>query len=114
MNQKEAYDLGKRLGYEAGVYMDLEQVLDSAHEVALPPYTKDDIQETFEYLASDNEGNARQYSPWEHYASEMNAAGDRTEGLWEKYEEGVEVGIRQAAQNFMEENEYELEEAGLS
>jgi hypothetical protein len=110
MNQKEAYALGKRLGHEAGAYLDLEQVTSAAHEVSIPPFNRDDLRETAEYLASDNELGARDYSPWEHYAAEMNDAGDRSEGLWEKYDKGVEVGIAQAARAFMHNNKYEIDE----
>lgn len=47
--------------------------------------------------AFEAEANARQYSPFEFFAQACNESGDRAEGLWEAYDEGVAIGIRQAS-----------------
>lgn len=44
--------------------------------------------------AFDSEQNARQYTPFEFLAAEINAQGDRADGLWDSYDKGVAVGIK--------------------
>ncbi|MFH1865035.1 MAG: hypothetical protein ABIK85_04060, partial [Candidatus Eisenbacteria bacterium] len=71
MNKREARSEGVAAGYQAGLYNDTEEDAFEAEE------------------------NARQYSPFEFLASEMNRSRD-PDGLWDAYDEGVAVGVRKA------------------
>jgi hypothetical protein len=113
MNQQEAYDHGKANGYTAASYLDDEEVKDAVENL----YDADFISEhgldkgdlatnrmarmAHIWAAWDNEENARQYSPFEVFAHEINMSGNRAEGLWEKYEDGVRVGINQGVREYL-------------
>ena len=53
--------------------------------------------------AFESEQNARQFSPFEFFAHDVNETGDRAEGLWESYDEGVGIGIRKGLQKRLEQ-----------
>lgn len=81
MNQKEAKTHGIDQGYAAGIYG-----TDEAKN------EEDFISEAFE-----SEQNARSFSPFEFFAYEVNCCnGDRSDGLWDAYDDGVMVGINKA------------------
>lgn len=53
----------------------------------------------FDFLmreGGESEAHARQFSPFEFLARDLNASRD-PDGAWEAYEAGVEVGLRQVA-----------------
>jgi hypothetical protein len=79
MNKKEAYQEGFDRGYEAATYCEVE-----------------DGDEDKESAAFEAEENARQYSPFEFLAHDINETGDRADGLWEAYDKGVAAGIKAA------------------
>ena len=95
MTQKEAYDLGRRLGFEAAYWTTVEE---AAADLYQDDTTRATLRDRMEEIAWERENNARDFSPWEHYAADINRSEPewRVEGLWEKYEEGVGVGIRKA------------------
>jgi hypothetical protein len=47
------------------------------------------------------ESNARQFSPFEFLAHDINETGDRAEGLWEAYDAGVFAGAKAGARERM-------------
>jgi hypothetical protein len=83
MNQKECYTQGYETGYDiaednAGDY----NLLDEAE------------RELFVSAMLEHESDVyRQYSPFESFARDINACGDRAEELWDAYEDGVYKGI---------------------
>lgn len=53
--------------------------------------------------AYESEMNARQYSPFEFFAAEMNKDENRSDGLWSAYDEGVRIGIRRGLKSRLEQ-----------
>lgn len=103
MTKREAYKLGQRLGAQAAEYC---EVGDSDREqadcecrgaVGGKLNASGDAPETCaECIASaafESEQGARDYSPWEVYASAINGARD-PEGQWEAYDAGVAAGVK--------------------
>lgn len=80
MNKNDAKSEGFDAGYSAGVY-GTEGFKD---------------EDEFFSMAYESEENARQFSPFEFLAHDINETGDRAEGLWDAYDEGVLFGIRKA------------------
>ena len=78
MNQKEA----RGHGYDNGAHCAWMNV------------APEKTDEQLEGIALEAEDNARQYSPFEFFAHDANATGDRAEGIWEAYDAGVLAGIR--------------------
>jgi hypothetical protein len=76
MKKLEAYNLGKENGYTC----------------ANVNYRIGMSEERLITLAFEAEENARQYSPFEFYAKEMNDSKDSTR-TWGWYEKGVAQGI---------------------
>jgi hypothetical protein len=105
MNQKEAYDAGRNAGYNAAIYQDPAESLETAamEGTYLGTPDKDDLLGAIEYLAFDGEQNARQYAEFSYVAGDINNSGDRAEGLWEKYDEGVSVGITKGARQLIKD-----------
>ena len=83
MNQREAYDHGVDRGYEAGT--DGEFTDEMLSDV-----------DAFQDEAFEIENHSRCFSPFEFFANDINDCGDRADGLWEAYDNGVGVGIRKA------------------
>lgn len=78
MTKKEAYEAGRDIGYEIAMDADFD----------------DDM--TFDEMESEAyeiEENARQFSPWEFLAHDINSSRYPDE-LWEEYDRGVSVGVR--------------------
>lgn len=78
MNKKEAFVYGLVNGEAAIKYN----------------YDSEKDDDTLESEAFEAEQNARQFTPFEFFAKEVNDCGDRAEGIWESYDEGVAKGIR--------------------
>lgn len=91
MNQKQAFQLGKRAGCNAAIYT---EVADSDRNHACCDC--EDEQECAECISSaayECEQNARDFTPFEFTAHEINT-GRNPEGQWEAYDNGVEAGIK--------------------
>jgi hypothetical protein len=74
MNNKEAYEIGKDKGMEILMYGEF----------------RDGI--TYEELMDavlETEEHARQFSPFEFLAHEINCESDYPDEIWESYEEGI-------------------------
>ena len=104
MNQKEAYEQGKANGYQAATFA-VDSVEDSADELFGLPYEaleQEDYEEALYHAAYGNEQHARQYSGFAGFAAEINNGPEsRFEGLWEKYDEGVTVGINKGVKEWL-------------
>jgi hypothetical protein len=89
MNQKEAREQGKHYGYQAGLY-GVDDIDPSDYD------SKEDYKDALLEAAWESEQHARQFSPWEFVAHEINSAQPdwRVDGLWEAYDTGVEIGIK--------------------
>lgn len=80
MNQREAKAEGFAAGQGIGTFLETD--------------IKDEEEFIQEVLQT--EENARCMSPFEFFAHEVNEAGDRAEGLWEAYDDGVRRGAKAA------------------
>ena len=80
MTKKDARLEGTDRGYEAGAY-------------GTEGFKN---KEEFFDMAFESEDNSRQFSPFEFFAHDVNDSGDRPDGLWEAYDEGVTAGIKKA------------------
>jgi hypothetical protein len=96
MNQREARAEGRRLGEQAAVYC---EVSEQDRREAGCDHAEGECFDCLTSAAWESEQNARSFSPWEFLARDINESGDRAEGLWEAYDEGVAVGIRVGARN---------------
>lgn len=92
MNQKEAREHGRDAGLAAAKYTEASP--EDKREAGCDCADGQECHECLTRAAFESESNARQYSPWEFLAHDINSSGDRSEGLWEAYDKGVEVGIR--------------------
>ena len=93
MNQKEAYSKGRDNGYDAVLpYYGPSELPHTPSAANKADWKMDEVREE----AWESEQGARQYAEFSYFASEMNRERPewRMEALWDKYEEGVGVGIR--------------------
>lgn len=91
MNQKQVFQLGKRAGYNAAIYT---EVADSDRaEACCDCEGEQECEECISSAAYESEQSARDYSPFEFTAHEINT-GRNPEGQWDAYDSGVEAGIK--------------------
>lgn len=91
MNQKEAREYGRGQGLAAAKYTEVGE--QDRREVGCDCDDGAECHDCLTHAAFESEENARQFSPWEFLAHDINVCGDRAEGLWQAYDKGVEVGI---------------------
>jgi hypothetical protein len=94
MNQQEARAHGREQGKAAAENCVVAP--EDKREAACPCNPEDPIEFCDECLyqaASAAEQAQRSYSPFEFLAHELNADEERSDGLWEAYEHGVNTGI---------------------
>ena len=105
MNQKEAYEQGKANGYSAASYLGAEAIQIASEDLGYgdPDFLdKEELEEVAESAAWEGEQNARQYSSFAGFAAEINNGPEsRFEGLWDKYEEGVTVGVKKGVREWL-------------
>jgi hypothetical protein len=105
MNQKEAYEQGKANGYSAASYLDAEAIQIASEDLDYgdPDFLdKEELEEVAESAAWEGEQSARQYSGFAGFAAEINNGPEsRFEGLWDKYEEGVIVGVKKGVREWL-------------
>jgi len=91
VNQRQARDEGAKNGYAAGRYAEVSDHdrKEADCECEGTAVCKDCLT-TAAYQA---EENARQFTPFEFTAKAINDSGDRAEGLWAAYDDGVRSGI---------------------
>ena len=86
MNKQDARRAGTDTGYDIGLGMPA-----SEWGGGVPS------QDQFVSTVFEVEENARQYSPFEVFAHEINSHEEfRAEGLWDAYDDGVGAGARKA------------------
>src|SRR5215475_5103846 len=93
MNKRQAKQIGDRNGYGAAIYCDAPDAtcrFEASCDCSQGNYCEDCLTSS----AYDSEQNARQFSPFEFTASAINKSGNRTESLWNAYDEGVAAGIK--------------------
>ena len=97
MTKDNAYSIGYDNGYNAGELCevgsdDIRQAgCDCRTEEQQVPF----CDECLTAAAFESEQNARQFSPFEFTAHDINESED-SEELWERYDEGVAAGIAAA------------------
>ena len=92
MNQKQAFQLGKRAGYNAAIYTEVSE----GNKRDATNCHCDDWEccaDCLSVAAYESEQNARDFSPFEFTAHEINT-GRNPEGQWDAYDNGVEAGIK--------------------
>ena len=102
MNQQDAKDYGIQQGLAAIRYCEVsdEDIQEAGCDHEDNETVCDDCLTSAAY---DSEMNARQYSPFEFFAHDINETGDRAEGLWSAYDEGVGVGIKRGLEQRREQ-----------
>ena len=90
MTKRNAKAMGRDAGYEAAAYCEMDEGMEG--------------ELTFDVIvaaAFEAEENSRQMSPFEFTAHDINEAGERADGLWTAYDDGVAAGIRAGARERM-------------
>jgi hypothetical protein len=83
MNKKECYNQGFQTGYDIARENRAEYDL-----------SDENGRDNFVSEMSEHESDVyRQYTPFEFFAKEINDTGDRADGLWAAYDDGVYKGI---------------------
>ena len=107
MNQREAYDHGKADGYAAASYLDdddqgltPEAIVEEAESWGYSDPDDLDKQE-FEEVARSAAYEVYQSRRYRLYM-DLPTSGNRAEGLWEKYDEGVTVGINKGVREYLD------------
>ena len=91
-----AYEYGVDRGFAAAENQDeADVVAEFERQNGYPPETAEDMQDAWRDAAHEAEQHGRSYTPFEHYAHDMNSSPD-SEYLWERFEEGVSDGITEA------------------
>lgn len=94
MTAQQAYNDGYNNGYSAGKYTDVGA--DDKKQAGCECGEKQICRECVTAAAYESEVNARQYSPFEFIAHDMNEDEKRSDMLWERYDRGVAAGIKYA------------------
>ncbi len=89
---KSWWTRGYRRGYGFGFGAEDMPQIGQSHFGTLIE-TPEDLQKARETAASETEQNARQFSPFEYTAKELNEA-DEYGKAWDEYEEGIYYGIK--------------------
>tara|TARA_B100000315_G_C14426717_1_gene518183 strand:- start:503 stop:853 length:351 start_codon:yes stop_codon:yes gene_type:complete len=90
MNQREAYQNGKRIGIACA-----EASFDDQRWLQIIDWVFDDADfDKFSDDVYDRKEGYESFSPWEIFAHEINETGDRAESLWDNYENGFGVGMK--------------------
>ena len=83
MNKRDVYKQGKDTGY------DIAAENASSYDLSIESERERFVSEIAEYESD----GYRQYTPFEFFAHDINACGDRADGLWDAYDDGVLAGI---------------------
>jgi hypothetical protein len=95
MTRKQVYELGFNAGLDAVTYCEVGE--EDINEVGCDHEDRQTMcEDCLRQAAFEAEQNARQYSPFEHYAAEINRA------KWDAYDAGVADGITQGLQSRLE------------
>ncbi len=95
MDWTEANDRGKDRGIEVSSCIDMPVIGQSIEKHDLPNFvgmvkSLDDCKEVFLEMAFESESNSRQFSPFEHTASEINGHEEfEAAELWDAFDEGI-------------------------
>lgn len=93
MTREDAMATGKQYGYSAGKYCEVSN--EDQREAGCDCESGDMCSDCLATAAYASEMNARDFSPWEFVAHDINTDED-SEELWEAYEAGVAQGVQQA------------------
>lgn len=74
--------------------------IDNGYTSAETNYKEGVTAEALTEEAFEGEMNGRDFSPFEFLAHDINETGDRAEGIWDAYDDGVAIGIKR----FIREN----------
>lgn len=92
MNKKEVKDRGIDEGLGSIRYCEVSK--EDQREAGCECKTGQACEDCLTSAAYASEMNARQFSPFEFFAHDINECEDRSEGLWSAYDAGVGVGIK--------------------
>lgn len=94
MTKHNARAIGFREGFNAGQYCEVCDI--DRSEACCDCEDGQECEECLSYAAFQSEQNARDFSPWEFIAHEINSDEENAEELWESYDAGVAAGIKKA------------------
>lgn len=103
MNQREAREYGIEQGSAAIRYCEVSDIDQREANCECGETSKAACEDCLASAAYESEQNARQYSPFEFFANDINESGDRADGLWEAYNKGVSIGIRRGLKARLEQ-----------
>jgi hypothetical protein len=86
--EQETFAHGYKIGYDLA-YHNGDDIIAS---IELMPYEIDDSSSFWEAL-NEAQSNFESFSPWEHFAKDLNDSKD-SEELWEAYRNGISEGMR--------------------
>lgn len=102
MTKREAYEEGREQGHSAALYT---KIGDSDRREAGCDHASGECRECLTSAAFESEQNARQSSPWEFLAHDINDDEDHSEGLWDAYDKGVAVGVKRGVRERLRKEE---------
>lgn len=91
MNDKQAYQEGYNNGYRAALYCDVN--VDDQENAGCNCKRGKICPDCLSVAAYESEINARDFSPWEFTAHDINES-EYSEDLWGEYDRGVTSGIK--------------------
>jgi hypothetical protein len=104
MNKQTAHEKGVANGFAAAKNCTVSDHDKAEASCPCPPDDEAEFcGECLGHAAFDSEQNARQFSPFEFFANDINETGDRAESIWQAYDEGVALGIRRAMTRMLRE-----------
>ena len=102
MNKRDAKDYGIQQGRAAIRYCEVDET-DKREAGCSHDDDETVCEDCLTNAAYESEMNARQFSPFEFFANDINETGDRADGLWSAYDEGVGIGIRRGLKSRLEQ-----------
>ncbi len=97
LNLKELYDDGFRHGQDLFQYNYRDVKITEDMDV-------DEFRDKVFDICGEADDNSRQYSPFEFFAYELNAA-ENSEEAWERYESGIWDGVAESLDNLLADEE---------
>ena len=94
MTARDAYSEGYWIGYDIAMNCEVEKDDKGVWGCTCDEYSV--CRECLTQAAYMAEENARQYSPFEFLANDLNEDEDRSDMLWDHYDRGVTAGIKAA------------------
>ena len=93
MDRDTAFNQGKHYGFNAAIYCEVGGEDRNNCDCGDDTNVLTVCEECLSSAAAESERMARDFSPWEFTAHDINESDDAEE-LWEAYDDGVDAGIK--------------------